>query len=122
MVIEDLFVSQCVLRRAGQIPTLVFAIHRGDRIPPIRLSEADDGTVQIDDGHHRAVAYWLSGRQTLAPGEYLLIQTDSARRRTGKFSKLIANVCASASSEKHSPPIEPLLGTTRSEAIHDKLA
>jgi len=89
MVIEDLFVSQTKLRRSAQIPGLISAICHGDIIPPIRLSEAPDGTVQVDDGHHRIVAYWLSGRATLEPYEYLLIQTDRPRRRTGTIQDLL---------------------------------
>jgi hypothetical protein len=89
MDITNLFVSQRKLRQPGQIPALVEAIRNGDPVPPIRLSEAEDGTVQVDDGHHRIVAYWLSGRTTLKRHEYTLIQSDRPRPRFGHAADLL---------------------------------
>ncbi len=45
MDITMLFVSQRNLRRAEQIPALLQAIAKGEPIPPIRLSEAEDGSI-----------------------------------------------------------------------------
>jgi hypothetical protein len=90
MDITQLFVSQRKLRRAGQVPGLVRAIRDGEPIRPIRLSEAADGTVQVDDGHHRAVAYWLAGRSRLGRPEYTLVQTDRPRPRRGCLADLVA--------------------------------
>jgi hypothetical protein len=89
MDIAILFATQRNLRRAEQIPRLVEAIQRGEKIPPIRLSEADDGTIQVDDGHHRLIAYRLSGRTHLEQGEYELRFTDKPRPRFGRLSDLL---------------------------------
>jgi hypothetical protein len=76
MDIAMLFVSQRKLRLPGQVPALVRAVRDGEPIPPVRLAEAEDGTVQVDDGHHRAVACWLAGRSKLERHEYVLVQAD----------------------------------------------
>jgi hypothetical protein len=89
MDITVVYVSQRNLRRAEQIPGLIQAILCGDELPPIRLSEAEDGSLQIDDGHHRAAAYWLSGRRQLARHEYELTLTDRPRPRFGRIPDLL---------------------------------
>lgn len=89
MDINRLFVSQRNLRRAWQLPALVRAIRSGEAISPIRLSEAEDGTIQVDDGHHRIVAYWLSGRTHLEAYEYTLTPTDRPRPRFGRVVDLM---------------------------------
>ena len=91
MDIANLFVSQRNLRRAWQLPALVESILDGDLIPPIRLSDADDETVQVEDGHHRLVAYWLAGRRTLQRHEYVLFLADRPRFRRGRFHDLLAD-------------------------------
>jgi hypothetical protein len=88
MDITTLFVSQRKLRQPEQLPALIQAIRDGDYIPPIRLSEAEDGTIQVDDGHHRIVAYWLSGRTCLKQHEYVIL-TDRQRPRFGKIADLL---------------------------------
>ena len=92
MDISKLFVSQRKLREPGQLPALVAAIQKGEYIPPIRLSEAEDGTIQVDDGHHRIVAYWLSGRTKLERYEYTMILTDRARPRFGLVTDLLRRI------------------------------
>src|SRR5689334_17152927 len=96
MDIVTLFVSQRKLRRPGQVPALVNAIVAGDPIPPVRLAEAEDGTVQVDDGHHRAVAYWLAGRTGLRRHEYVLVQAGLRRPRFGRVADLAARVIGPA--------------------------
>jgi hypothetical protein len=92
MDITHLFVSQRKLRNPGQVPALVEAILQGDCIPPIRLTEAEDGTIQVDDGHHRLVAYWLSGRTHLRRQEYRLIQADRRRPAFGRVADLLGRI------------------------------
>ena len=89
MEITRLFVSQRKLRQPEQIPALVQAIWNGDYINPIQLSEDEEGTIQVDDGHHRIVAYWLSGRTDLERHEYTLIFSDKPRARFGRVSDLL---------------------------------
>lgn len=83
--IHSLYVSQRNLRRIQQVPAIVVAILQGDTIPPVRLTEADDGTVQVDDGHHRIVAYALAGRSWLEPHEYKLTLTDTSSLGSVRF-------------------------------------
>lgn len=98
MDIAILYVSQRKLRRAEQIPALIEAIRNEDTIPPIRITEAEDGTLQIDDGHHRAVAYWLSGRRRLERHEYDLLLANRYRARFGFIPDLLRR-CDLACSE-----------------------
>jgi hypothetical protein len=86
MDVTKLFVSQRKLRQPEQVASLVAAIREYGHVPPIRLSEAEDGTVQFEDGHHRLVAYWLSGRTRLEPHEYVLVLREpvAAPLRTGR--------------------------------------
>ncbi len=99
MDITQLYVSQRNLRRAAQIPSLITAIRNGEYIPPIRLSEAEDGTIQVDDGHHQVVAYWLCGRTYLAPHEYVVTLTDRPRPRFGHIPDLLHRCKLSAQSD-----------------------
>ncbi len=52
------------------------------------MVEVRDGTVQVDDGHHRVVAHWLAGRTRLNKDDYILIQADRARPRFGGVADL----------------------------------
>lgn len=87
-----MFVSQKKLRRAEQVSALIQAIQNGETLPLVRLREAEDGTVQVDDGHHRVVAYWLSGRDRLARHEYRLVLTDLPRPRFGRIADLLRRI------------------------------
>lgn len=84
-----LFVTQRKLYRSWQIPGLVRAIQNGDYVPPIRLGECEDGTIQVENGHHRAAAYWLSGRAELQTGEYVLFFRDQPRNCFGRISDML---------------------------------
>jgi hypothetical protein len=92
MDIATLFVSQRGLKRQEQLPARVEAILQGVLLEPIRLSEAEDGSVQIDDGHHRVVAYWLCGQTRLEPHQYILMLTDKPRVRLGRVPDLLRRV------------------------------
>ncbi len=92
MDIAKLYVSQRKLRAPKQIPALVMAIRDGDWIPPILLIESEDGTIQVDNGHHRIVAYWLSGREQLEPHEYDLGFREKPRPRFGRVADLVQRV------------------------------
>lgn len=61
-------------------------------LPPITLMQDDKGEVQVEDGHHRLTAIWLSGRTELEDGEYLLIEKDQWRPRCGKVVDLFGVV------------------------------
>lgn len=92
MDLHKLFVSQRKLRAPAQLRSLIDSIRSGDAIPPILISEDDDGSVQIEDGHHRATAYVMAGRASLEPHEYLLVIRERRRPRFGTIKSLIARI------------------------------
>lgn len=94
MELSTLFVSQRKLRAPGQVAALMACVRSGEPLPPILLSEDDDGTVQIEDGHHRATAFWLCGRARLEAHEYLLFPRTRRRPRFGRLADLVARVRA----------------------------
>jgi hypothetical protein len=94
MDITQLYVTQRKLRQPEQVYAIVESIHNGDYIPPILLSETDDGTVQVDDGHHRVLAYWVAGRTELVKNEYILVLTNRLRPRFGRVIDLLWNIIA----------------------------
>lgn len=112
MDLSNLFVSQRRLRSPAQVAGLITCVLHGEPLPPILLSEDEDGSVQIEDGHHRATAFWLSGRAHLEPHEYVLFPRTRRRPRFGRIADLVARVRASgglagprpASSRGRDPP------------------
>ena len=87
-----MYVSQRKLRVVEQLPAMIAAIKEGDLLPPILLSEDEDGSVQIEDGHHRATAYLLSGRTELMAHEYLLLPRERRRPRFGRLLDLLQRI------------------------------
>ena len=86
MRILEIYVTQRKLRHPSQIVEMML---NRESLPPIILVELEDGTVEIHDGHHRMVTYWLLGRERLKKGEYLLLQLDrSHKRRFGRIEDL----------------------------------
>lgn len=88
MQIERIWVSQRNLRRAGQIPAMIETLKNG-WLPPITLIEGEDGEIQLEDGHHRLTAIYLSGRTHLEKWEYVLVQKDQWRPRCGRFHEIL---------------------------------
>ena len=88
MQIDQIWVSQRSLKRAGQIPAMIETLKNG-WLPPITLIEGTDGEIQVEDGHHRLVAIYLSGRTHLEKEEYILVQKDQWRPRCEKFTEAI---------------------------------
>ena len=87
--IHKLYVCQRKLRNVEQIPLMLDAIADDELLPPVRLAEFEDGTIHIEDGHHRCTSYWLSGKECLDSHEYELIQKDfQDRNRFGKIRDL----------------------------------
>ena len=87
MEIRDIWLTQSKLNRAGQIPGMIKTLE-DDWLPAITLGRLEDGSIQVEDGHHRLTAIWLSGRQKLEPWEYILIESDRWRPRRGKIEIL----------------------------------
>jgi hypothetical protein len=63
------------------------AILRGDLLPPVGLLELPDGTIRIQDGHHRCLAYWSNW------GEFILNPVAPTNRPArGGLAELYARV------------------------------
>ena len=85
MNLDRVFVTQWRLRNLAQLPALVEAVGDGACFPPVLLAEMEDGTVFIQDGHHRCLAFVLAGRTELRWGEYILLPVEHARALRGKL-------------------------------------
>ena len=92
MDLTKMFVSQRKLRTPTQVYALVLSVCAGAPIPPILLSEDEDETIQVEDGHHRACAYWIAGRRQLEVDEYIVKPRDRWRPRFGRIVDLITRV------------------------------
>jgi hypothetical protein len=90
MDITRIWVSQRNLRRAGQIPAMIETLAAGETLPRITLIRCEDGEVQVQDGHHRLAAIWLSGRTRLERHEYILLEQDQFRVRCGKLEGIVS--------------------------------
>lgn len=54
MEISEIYVSQRKLRCVAQLPAMIATLDAEDFLPPITLSRSEDGSIQIEDGHHSA--------------------------------------------------------------------
>jgi len=86
MELNHIFVTQRRLRNVSQLPDLIREVGSSLRLPPVILGELEDGTVFIIDGHHRCLAFHLSGRTSLRWGEYLLCQVDQPKAMFGRLT------------------------------------
>jgi hypothetical protein len=88
MELHRIFVTQRRLRNSAQLPALIREVGLSLRVPPVVLGELEDGKVFIIDGHHRCLAYLLSGRDSLLWGEYVLCPVDHPKAMFGKLTDL----------------------------------
>jgi len=86
MDITKIWLSQRNLRRAGQIPAMIETLCEGGVLPPITLARCEDGEIQVEDGHHRLTAIWLSGRTALNYDEYFVIEKEQWKPRVGRLT------------------------------------
>ena len=89
MEISRIFVSQRKLRNVGQLAKMVVAIKSGGFLPRIKLCRCEDGSIQVEDGHHRLTAFWLAGFTKLRKDDYELYEKDRWRPRFGTIEDLI---------------------------------
>ena len=82
LLISDIWLSHRKLRNPAQLCGMIENL---EALPPIILARCEDGELQLEDGHHRLTAYWLSGRDHLYPYEYVLLEKDQWRPRKGKI-------------------------------------
>ena len=92
MQIESIWVSQRQLRNVAQVVSMQIAMSRGNPLPAVTIACCEDGSYQLEDGHHRLVAYWLSGQETLESHQYFVVQKDRWKPRFGKIEKLLDRV------------------------------
>jgi hypothetical protein len=90
MQISDVQVSQRKPRQADQLPAMLEMLDAGGCLPRITLGCGPDGKVQVEDGHHRLVAVWMTGRRDLRKEEYLLVEKETVRPRFGTIQDLLA--------------------------------
>jgi hypothetical protein len=100
MQIEKIWVSQRQLRNVAQVVSMQIALSRGYRLPPVTIACFEDGSYQLEDGHHRLVAYWLSGRRCLEAHEYLRVEKEPWRARFGRINDLLDRVFTSIDNAK----------------------
>ncbi len=89
MQISEIYVSQRKLRCVTQLAAMVETLNDGGGLPQITLSRSEDGSIQVEDGHHRLTAIWLSGRRELRDYEYLLLEKERWRPRFGRIVDLL---------------------------------
>lgn len=90
MNLELLIVSHRQLRNPAQIPALMQAIIDGELLPEVTLFENVEGEIQILDGHHRCIAYYLAGFDSLGYGEYILLpEIDQHRPNKGTLREMV---------------------------------
>lgn len=89
MHIQNIWMSQHTLRRKEQIADMIRTLNDGGWLPPIVIIQNEIDEFLIEDGHHRLVAYWLTGRECLEEGEFLLIQKDHWKPSRGKIELLL---------------------------------
>ena len=89
MEIQSIYVSQRKLRAPEQLVDMIRELEDGGTLPPIVLTRDENGTTQVQDGHHRLTAIWLSGRQHLRPQEFLLVESERSRPRFGTVTDLL---------------------------------
>ncbi|REJ94652.1 MAG: hypothetical protein DWQ34_07800 [Planctomycetota bacterium] len=89
MQISEIWVSQRKLRCAEQIGEMITSLTFGATLPPVVLTRDEIGSIQLDDGHHRVVAIWLSGRRYLKSTEFVIVESDRWRPRFGHVPDLM---------------------------------
>ena len=85
--LNAIYVTQRKLRNIDQLQAIVCAIENEEFLPPVRLAEFEDGSIHVEDGHHRCLSYLLSGRNFLEDYEYILVLKYKVDRI--RFGKLV---------------------------------
>jgi hypothetical protein len=92
MQIENIWVSQRKLRNVAQVVSMQIAISRGLWLPPITIARCEDGSYQVEDGHHRLVAHWLCGQGVLQPPHFIFLEKDRWKPRFGRIHDLLTRI------------------------------
>jgi hypothetical protein len=92
MQIESIWVSQRKLRDVVQVVSMQIALSKGHVLPPVTIAHCEDGIYQLEDGHHRLVAYWLSGCKKLEPHQFFVVEKHQWKPRFGRIDSLLDRV------------------------------
>lgn len=76
IMLGNLWFTQRKLNRSNQIPSMIFSC-----LPTITLQQDYDGEILIINGHHRAIAMFLSGKKELEKEDYVLDLFDYKKNR-----------------------------------------
>lgn len=87
--LKSIQTTQSKITRPFRVENLVRILHAGESLSPIDLIRDSDGTIQILNGHHRAVSYFLSGRSVLYPHEYCLEEVEHGKKTFGTIEDLV---------------------------------
>jgi len=90
--IHEIYVSQRKLRCVSQISDMILELNTGGFLPPIILNLLEDYSIQVQDGHHRLIAMYISGRKELQPYEYILVEKDQWRPAFGRTPDLLNSI------------------------------
>lgn len=91
--LANIYVTQRKLRNVAQLSQMQKAIADDELLPQIKLAEFEDGSIHIEDGHHRCTSYWLSGRTDLEDHEYFMVYKElQDRHRFGKIADLCKRI------------------------------
>lgn len=71
--LNSVYATQRTIKRPDQILGLIQELQEGGNIPLIDISEDSDGDYKIENGHHRAIAYYLLGYEELDHRHYQLV-------------------------------------------------
>ena len=72
MEIRNLYATQKRIRRRRSISDVIRAYRNEETIEPVELGIAEDGKIQVMNGHHRLFAYLTIGKTILEDYEYRL--------------------------------------------------
>ena len=75
MPIASLIVTQKSVRKSDSLTELVKHAKDDGRFTGICIFAFEDGKYYLHDGHHRVAAIYMSGRDFLDVGEYVVIQS-----------------------------------------------
>jgi hypothetical protein len=88
--IERLLFTQRSLKRYLSLPQLMQLVDDGvPFLEPIELHRNDAGQIVINNGHHRVMAIWLSGRDDLHDNEFILLDMEQCRSPFGDVHRLL---------------------------------
>lgn len=91
IAIGEIWLTQKMFKRADSIPHMMETLLDGKELPPVTLNRLPDDSIEVQDGHHRVMAYYLAGFEYLEDSEFILIDKDQPKRRYGQYASYSLN-------------------------------